>query len=68
MNAAHPLPPPPEDDLDVFPMDDAYLAQLPPEVRSAIESAEARFAQGTAQLVPHEEVERALDRRNPRAG
>ncbi len=51
MTAAHPLLP--EDDLDVSPMDDAYLATLPPDVRAAIEAAEVRTADEIAQLVPH---------------
>jgi len=67
--AAANLVPPPADDLEVFPMDDAYLTTLAPEVRSAIERAEARIANGTAQLVPHAEVDRRLEeQRRQKAG
>jgi hypothetical protein len=49
------------EDVDFFAADDAYVATLPPDVRAAIESAEERIAAGTAQLVPHAEVTRALE-------
>jgi hypothetical protein len=53
MTAAYPLPLHEVEGLDVFPMDDAYLATLPDEVREAILAAEARIEGGSAVLVPH---------------
>jgi hypothetical protein len=49
----------PDDDLDVAPL--GSLAHLPPEIRAAIEGAEQRLAAGTAQLVAHADVPRALE-------
>jgi hypothetical protein len=59
MATASPLPL--TEDVDFFVADDAYVAGLPPEVRAAIESAEERIAAGTAQIVPHAEVVRAIE-------
>jgi hypothetical protein len=55
MTAAHPLPP---SDLELFPMDDAYLASLPPEVRAEIERAEEDAAEG--RVVSRAEIEATL--------
>lgn len=62
MTAAYPLPLPETEDLDVFPMDDGYLATLPAEVREAILAAEARIAEGSANLVPHAQLMQDLER------
>jgi hypothetical protein len=43
-------------DLEVLPMDDAFLATLPEEARDALQSAEARFANGTLRTIPHAEI------------
>jgi hypothetical protein len=61
MTAAHPLPPAhAADDLEVFPMDDAYMATLPADVRAAMEAAEERIANGTARIVWEEDVPATL--------
>jgi len=57
MTAAHPLPLPDGDDLDVRPLD---LSECAPEERAAIEAALERVAGGTVRVVPHADVERAL--------
>ena len=56
MTAVHPLPP---SDLEFFPMDAAYLASLPPEVRAEIERAEEDAAEG--RVVSRAEIEATLD-------
>jgi hypothetical protein len=56
------------EDVDFFAADDAYVAGLPPEIRAAIESAEERVAAGTARLVPHAEVVRAIEEQRIAAG
>jgi hypothetical protein len=56
MTAAHPLPP---STLEFFPMDAAYLASLPPEVRAEIERAEEDAAEG--RVVSRAEIEATLD-------
>jgi hypothetical protein len=66
MTAAHPLPPA-ADDLDVFPIDDAYMATLPAEERAAIEEVEASLAAGTLQTFSDAEVMAELERRRPPA-
>jgi len=67
MTTADPLlPAPPEDDFEVSALDD--LSHLPPDVRAAIEGAEARSANGTAETVPHSEVERFLAEQRRRHG
>ncbi len=73
MSAAHLLPLSAEDDLEVFAIDDAYLASLSPAEREAIEGADARVAGGTAQLTPHAEIVRLLEEKRrqhhePRGG
>jgi hypothetical protein len=57
MVAAHPLPFLDDDDLDVRPLD---LSECAPEERAAIEAALERIACGTAQVVPHADVQRDL--------
>ncbi len=69
MATAHPLydaPLEPADDLEVFPLDD--LSVLPPEVRAAVEAAEARIANGTAHIVPHSEIQRIVEEQRRRHG
>jgi DNA-binding IclR family transcriptional regulator len=56
MTAAHPLPLP---DPEFFPMDAAYLASLPPEIRAEIERAEEDAAEG--RIVSRAEIEATLD-------
>jgi hypothetical protein len=55
------IPLPLVQDVDFVAVDDAYVAGLPLQVRSAIESAEARIVAGTARVVPHAEVARAIE-------
>ncbi len=56
MIAVHPLP---LSDMELFPMDAAYLASLPPEIRADIARAEADAAQG--RVVSRAELEATLD-------
>jgi hypothetical protein len=56
MTAADPLQP---SDLELFPMDAAYLASLPPEVRVEIERAEKDAAEG--RVVSRAGIEATLD-------
>jgi hypothetical protein len=67
VTAAHPLPSPP-DDLDVFPIDDAYLATLPEEEQAEIREIEASLAAGTLRIVSDAEVMADLERLRPAAG
>ncbi len=51
------------DDFEDFgPIDAAFLEQLPPDIRAAIEDAEARHASGTTQLVAHSDIETLVER------
>jgi hypothetical protein len=61
MVAAHPLMPVEDvdDGLDVAPLDD--LSELRPEVRAAIEQAEENIRTGKARLIPHGQMQRALE-------
>jgi hypothetical protein len=56
MTAVHPLP---LSEPDFFPMDAAYLASLPPEIRAEIERAEEDIAEG--RVVSRAEIEATLD-------
>ncbi len=54
---------PPELPFEDFgPVDEAYLAALPPELREQFEETGRRFAAGEVQPVPHAEIEAALAR------
>ncbi len=55
------IPLPLTEDVAFFAADDAYVAGLPPEVRAAIEGAEARAATGNAQRIPHADVLHAIE-------
>jgi hypothetical protein len=63
MAAAHPLPL--DDELNVRPLD---LDACDPDERAGIEAALARLADGTAVLVPQEEVEAEVEAQRRRAG
>ena len=56
MTAAHPLSP---SDVEFFPMDAAYLATLPTEVRAEIQRAEEDAAEG--RVISRAEIEATLD-------
>jgi hypothetical protein len=67
MTAAHPLPPPPsEDDLEVIPLTDAYLATLPEDVQRDIREGMAEAAAGDVR--PWSEVEALIDEMRRRDG
>jgi hypothetical protein len=57
MATANPLPEPAWTD---GPIDDAFLAQLPPDVRAGLERADERFVHGAAQIVWQEDVPAVL--------
>jgi len=62
MAAAHPVF---DGDLDVAPLD---LSEFTPEQRTEIEESLANLAAGRARLVPHEDVQRALDEQRVQRG
>jgi hypothetical protein len=47
---------------DFGPIDETYLAQLPPDLRAQFEESERRYARGEVQVVPHSEIETIVER------
>jgi hypothetical protein len=66
MTAAHPLPQPPEDADDGFPLTDEHIATLPPEIQEELRAAMAEAEAGI--VVPRGTIERTLEEMRVRDG